>query len=40
MPSQYSIAFWNLENLFDIEESPRRSEGVERKIRDSIKGWT
>lgn len=25
MPSDYCIAWWNLENLFDVEDSPRRT---------------
>ena len=40
MSSQYYIAFWNLENLFDIEGSPRRSEKIQREISKSIKNWT
>ena len=39
MPSLYNIAFWNLENLFDIELSPRRSEKLERAIGKDLKGW-
>jgi predicted extracellular nuclease len=40
MPTQYRIAFWNLENLFDVEGSPRREEKVARAIGSDIKGWT
>lgn len=40
MSVQYHFAFWNLENLFDIEGSPRREEKVARAIGSSIKGWT
>src|SRR5262245_29694182 len=40
MPTQYYIAFWNLENLFDIENSPRRTDKVARVLGKSIKGWT
>ncbi len=40
MPTQYRIAFWNLENLFDIENSPRREEKVARAIGRDIQGWT
>ncbi len=40
MPSQYFIAFWNLENLFDIEASPRRSDKIQRALGASIKDWT
>ena len=40
MPTQYHLAFWNLENLFDIENSPRRTDKVARVLGKSIKGWT
>jgi hypothetical protein len=40
MPSNYQFAFWNLENLFDIEHSPRRTDKLERAIGDDLKGWT
>ena len=40
MPTQYQIAFWNLENLFDVEDSPRRSEKLQRAIGKDVKGWT
>jgi predicted extracellular nuclease len=40
MSTLYQIAFWNLENLFDIENSPRRGDKVARAIGKDIKGWT
>jgi hypothetical protein len=40
MPSLYQFAFWNLENLFDIEGSPRREDKLERAIGKDLKGWT
>jgi endonuclease/exonuclease/phosphatase family metal-dependent hydrolase len=40
MPTQYHMAFWNLENLFDIENSPRRTDKVARALGKSIQGWT
>ena len=40
MPTQYRIAFWNLENLFDIAGSPRRTEKVARTLGTRIKGWS
>jgi predicted extracellular nuclease len=40
MTTRYRIAFWNVENLFDIEGSPRREEKVARAIGKDIKGWT
>ncbi|MBK8955421.1 MAG: endonuclease/exonuclease/phosphatase [Saprospiraceae bacterium] len=36
----YNISFWNLENLFDVEHSPRRSEKLERAIGSDLEGWT
>lgn len=40
MPRQYQIAFWNLENLFDIENSPRRSDKLQRAIGKDLQGWS
>ena len=40
MPSDYYVAWWNVENLFDIEGSPRRTEKVARAIGADIVGWT
>lgn len=40
MSNQYQIAFWNLENLFDIENSPRRSDKLQRAIENDLQGWT
>ena len=40
MPSTYYVAWWNLENLFDEENSPRRTEKVARVIANDIAGWT
>lgn len=39
MANEYQIAFWNLENLFDVEGSPRRSEKLERAIGKDLRGW-
>lgn len=38
MPS-YNFSFWNLENLFDIENSPRRNDKIKRALGESIVGW-
>lgn len=35
----HSIAWWNLENLFDVEHSPARSEKLHRTLRGELKGW-
>lgn len=41
MPQTYSVAFWNLENLFDIEAAPlaRRPEKLAKKVKSELKGW-
>ncbi|MBN1306164.1 MAG: hypothetical protein JXA13_17130 [Anaerolineales bacterium] len=39
MPIIYQVTFWNLENLFDIEHSPRRGEKLTRAIGKDIKDW-
>jgi len=36
----FSIAWWNLENLFDVENSPARSDKLNRTLRGELKGWT
>ncbi len=40
MPSTYYVAWWNLENLFDEEDSPRRTEKLQRTIGADLVGWT
>ena len=39
MPDYY-VAFWNLENLFDINNSPRRSEKLQRTLKSELSKWT
>ncbi|WP_327742816.1 endonuclease/exonuclease/phosphatase family protein [Streptomyces europaeiscabiei] len=34
------VAWWNVENLFDEENSPRRSEKLQRVLGDDLRGWT
>ena len=36
----YFIAWWNLENLFDVENSPNRTDKLQRTLKDELKGWT
>jgi endonuclease/exonuclease/phosphatase family metal-dependent hydrolase len=38
MPSHY-IAFWNLENLFDVEDSPARPQWMQRTLARELAGW-
>ena len=40
MPVTRHIAWWNLENLFDEENSPFRTDKVKRTLGDSLKNWT
>jgi predicted extracellular nuclease len=40
MPATYYVAWWNLENLFDEENSPRRTEKLQRTIGADLVGWT
>jgi len=40
MTSAYYLAWWNVENLFDEENSPRRTDKVARALGSSIVGWT
>ena len=40
MPSTYYVAWWNLEDLFDEANSPRRSEKLQRAIGGDLAGWT
>lgn len=36
----HRLVFWNVENLFDVERSPRRSAKLQRVIGKEIEGWT
>ena len=36
---QHFMSFWNVENLFDIENSPRRGDKLQRAIGKDLKGW-
>jgi hypothetical protein len=40
MSSTYYIGWWNLENLFDEENSPHRTENLQRAIGRDLAGWT
>jgi endonuclease/exonuclease/phosphatase family metal-dependent hydrolase len=37
---EYFIAWWNLENLFDVENSPNRSDKLQRTLKNELRGWT
>jgi len=36
----HNICWWNLENLFDIENSPRRSQFLNNKLDSELVGWS
>ena len=36
--NEYFIAWWNIENLFDVENSPTRSERLKKILKDELKG--
>ncbi len=38
MPSYY-IAFWNVENLFDVDGSPARPDWLQRALARELEGW-
>lgn len=40
MPSNYFVAWWNVENLFDDEGSPRRTDKLRRTLGRDLDGWT
>ncbi|HAV63179.1 MAG TPA: endonuclease/exonuclease/phosphatase [Verrucomicrobiales bacterium] len=33
------IAWWNVENLFDLEDSPARSDKLNRTLQSELRGW-
>lgn len=35
----YYIAWWNVENLFDLENSAERSEKLQRTLGNELRGW-
>lgn len=39
MPDHF-IAFWNVENLFDVESSPTRPKYLQDELRTELRGWT
>lgn len=36
----YALAWWNLENLFDVVDAPGRSEKLQRTLAGELKDWT
>ena len=40
MKTLHHIYWWNLENLFDVENSPARPAWLQSRLRSELKGWT
>ena len=38
--NEHYIAWWNLENLFNEENDPNRSDWLQRQLNSELKGWT
>jgi hypothetical protein len=38
--NEYYVAWWNLENLFDTEDSLSRTDKLKRALGKELKGWT
>jgi hypothetical protein len=39
MKTQYYVAWWNVENLFDVIDSNQRPEWLQNKLKSELKGW-
>ena len=39
MKNQYHIAWWNVENLFDVSDSNQRPAWLQSKLNSELKGW-
>ena len=37
--TEYHFGWWNLENLFDIENSPRRTPHMQNVVGSELKNW-
>ena len=37
--NKYYIAWWNLENLFDVENSTQRPEWLKKSLKKELRGW-
>jgi hypothetical protein len=40
MKNQYHIAWWNVENLFDVSDSSQRPAWLQSQLNSELKGWT
>ena len=37
--TSYNIAWWNLENLFDVENSTQRPDWLKKELKNELVGW-
>lgn len=37
--SEYYVAWWNLENLFDVENSTQRPDWLKKRLKNELAGW-
>jgi len=38
--NEYFVAWWNLENLFDVENSTNRPDWLQKSLEKELKGWS
>lgn len=36
---EYLVAFWNVENLFDVDNSPERPQWLQKTLANELEGW-
>lgn len=40
MSNTYFLAWWNLENLFDVQGAPYRPDWLQEELQEELEGWT
>ena len=35
----YYITWWNVENLFEVEDSAQRPDYLQNRLKSELKGW-
>ena len=39
MENEYCFAWWNVENLFDVKNSPNRPDWLQKQLKRELEGW-
>jgi len=39
MKQKFQIAWWNVENLFDVQNSAQRPEWLQKALNRELNGW-